>query len=78
MFGPVSPELIKHVHDGYWDELLTALSQVAVEEDPSVRFEHWEDTDFPNLNSETKRMILRMTNLDPIKRATMDQVLEDR
>ena len=78
MFGPVSSELILHVNDGYWNELLTALSQAAAEEDPSVRFRQWEETDFPNLNPETKRMILRMTNLNPKKRATMDQILEDR
>jgi serine/threonine protein kinase len=78
MFGPAPPELITHVNNGYWGELLTALSRVVEEEDPRVRFEQWEETEFPNLNPETKRMILRMTNLDPNKRATMDQVLEDR
>lgn len=78
MFGPVPPELITHVHDEYWGELLTGLSQVVEEEDRRVRFEQWDEAEFPNLNPETKRMILRMTNLNPNKRATMDQILEDR
>ncbi|KAL9023963.1 MAG: hypothetical protein Q9196_006857 [Gyalolechia fulgens] len=77
MFGPVSFELIAHINDEYWGELLTALSVVAAEEDPIVRFAQWEEKDFPNLNLETKRMILRMTNLDPKKRATMEQIMED-
>ena len=71
MFGPVPPELISHINDEYWDELLTALSEVVAEEDPSVHFEQWEESTFPNLDQETKRMILRMTNLNPKNRATI-------
>jgi serine/threonine protein kinase len=77
IFGPLPPELITHVNDEYWGELLTALSQVIANEDPKKHFEHWEEKNLPNLNSETKRVILRMTNLDPKKRATIDQILED-
>jgi serine/threonine protein kinase len=77
MFGPVPPELITHINDEYWDELLTALSEAVAEEDPSVRFEQWEESTFPNLDHETKRMILRMTDLNPKNRATIDQILED-
>ena len=78
MFGPAPLELVTHVNDEYWEELLAALSQEVAEEDPRVRFEQWEETKFPNLSHETKRMILRMTSLDPKKRATMDEILEDR
>lgn len=77
MFGPVPFELIAHINDEYWGELLTALSEAVAEEDPIVRFAQWKEKDFPNLNLETKR-ILRMTNLDPKKRATMEQIMEDR
>ena len=76
-FGPFSQELIRHVNDEYWGELLEALSRIVEDEDPSWRFEQWEESTFPNLDPETKRVISRMTNLDPKKRATMDQVLED-
>lgn len=77
IFGPLPPELITHVNDEYWGELLTAFSQVVADEDPSGHFEDWEESVFPNLDPETKRVISRMTNLDPKKRATMDQILED-
>lgn len=77
IFGPLPPELSKHVDDEYWGELLTALSQVVADEDPSGLFEQWAENVFPNLDPETKRVISRMTNLDPKKRATMDQILED-
>ena len=39
IFGPLPPELITHVNDDYWGELLTALSQVVADEDPSGHFE---------------------------------------
>ncbi len=77
IFGPLPPELITHFNDEYWGELLTALSQVVADEDPSVRFEQWEDEAFPNLDPDTKRVISRMTNLDPKRRAPMDEILED-
>lgn len=80
MFGPAPAELIRHVDDGYSAELLTALSravQEEEEEDPSLRFEQWKETEFPNLTPETKRVILRMTDLDPKRRATIGQILDD-
>lgn len=77
MFGPVPPGFIAHMNDEYCVELLTALSEAVAEEDPSVRFKQWEESTFPNLDHETKRMILRMTDLNPKNRATIDQILED-
>ena len=77
MFGPAPFELIAHINDEYWSELLTALSEIVAEEDPIKRFAQWKEGDFPNLNLEAKRMILRMTNLDPKKKADMEQIMED-
>ena len=77
MFGPLPPELIMHVNDEFWGELLTMLSHVVADEDPTGHFEQWEQSDFPNLDSKTKRVISRMINLDPKNRATMDQFPED-
>lgn len=77
MFGPAPPGLVAHVDDEYWGELLSALSQVVADEDPSERFEQWDKNAFPNLDSEAKRMMLKMTDLDPKKRVAMDQILED-
>lgn len=77
IFGPLPPGLITHVDDEYWGELLRTLSLVVAGEDPSGHFEQWEENVLPNLDSEAKRVISRMTNLDPKKRATMDQILQD-
>jgi hypothetical protein len=32
---------------------------------------------FPNLDNEAKRLILRITNLDPAKRALMSDIIKD-
>ncbi|ESZ95675.1 putative serine/threonine protein kinase [Sclerotinia borealis F-4128] len=40
-------------------------------------FEQWTETDYPNLNEDAKRLILRMTNLDPGKRAEMADIMAD-
>lgn len=77
MFESVSFELIAHVNDEYWGKLLTTLSEVVEEKDSSVRFAQWKEKDFSNLNLETKRMILRTTNLDSKKRATMKQIMKN-
>lgn len=77
MFGPVPPELIAHVNDDEWREMLTAFSHDVAEEDPSMRLQQWDENFLPNLNPEAKRLIAKMTNLDPGARATMAQVMED-
>lgn len=77
MFGPAPPELVAHIVDQYWAEMLAALSEGVQEEDPIVRFEQWDDSVFPNLDSEAKSVILRMTSLVPQKRVTMEEILED-
>jgi hypothetical protein len=40
-------------------------------------FADWTEGVFPNLTDEAKRLILRMTNLDPAKRATMSEIVKD-
>lgn len=68
LFGSAPSALIEHVNDEYWGELLEVLSRVVEDEDQSVRFESWDEKVFPNLNSGAKRVIKKMTNLDPKKR----------
>lgn len=75
-FGPVPPGLIACVNDERWGAILTELSETTAE-DPSMRFNQWTEETFPNLNTETKRVITRMTKLDPRERATMSEVLKD-
>ncbi|ETI26444.1 hypothetical protein G647_03221 [Cladophialophora carrionii CBS 160.54] len=77
MFGPAPPGLIAHVNDEYWGELSRVLSDVVAGEDPSIRFEQWDEGILPNLNAQAKRVILKMTELDPIKRPTMSCILGD-
>lgn len=77
-FGPVPPELVAHINDERWGNILMELSEAMAEGGPGTRFEQWEQESFPNLGPETKRVIARMTNLDPAARATIFQVLEDR
>jgi hypothetical protein len=50
MLGPLPPGLITHVSDEHWGELLTVLSNVAADEDPSKHFQQWEESAFPNLD----------------------------
>lgn len=73
-FDPVPPEMIALANDESWNSLLAELSAAC---DPSMRFDHWTEEDFPNLDAETKRVIYLMTNLNPNERATMSQILKD-
>jgi serine/threonine protein kinase len=75
-FGPVPPGLITHVNDPKWTDILKDLSE-ATSDDPSMRFDQWTEDVFPNLVSEAKRVISRMTKLNPTERATMLEVLRD-
>lgn len=77
MFGPVPSEFIAHTNDQFYGEMVKALSEAVAEEDPSVRFAQWKETDFPNLDAGSKDLILKMTNLDPRKRETLAQIMAD-
>jgi serine/threonine protein kinase len=37
----------------------------------------WPEDDIPDLNAGLKRLLSRMTNLDPAKRATISDILKD-
>jgi hypothetical protein len=78
-FGPVPTELVTHVQNDDWGKIMMIISESTMDGGPTGpgRFAKWEEKDYPNLDSETKRMLSRMTNLDPSKRATMQEVLED-
>jgi serine/threonine protein kinase len=76
-FGPLSDGLVKHVNDAEVGGLLRALWQAISEDETNETFNGWSSDTFPNLDSEAKRLILRMTNLDPIKRASMSDIMAD-
>lgn len=75
-FGPVPPGLITSVNDERWGAILMELSETTAD-DSSMRFNQWTEETFPNLNTETKRVITMMTKLDPQERATMSQIMKD-
>lgn len=78
-FGPVPSGLVAHVQDENWGKIMMAISESTADGGPAGpgRFAKWEEKDYPNLDSEAKRMLLRMVNLDPSKRVTMEEILED-
>ncbi|KAI0013538.1 kinase-like protein [Xylariaceae sp. FL0662B] len=81
-FGPVPDGLLERVRNGSADhesaQILEGMRNAMLElpyEDE--RLEGWDEKRFPNLNSEVKRVLSRMLNFDPNKRATIDEILED-
>lgn len=78
-FGPVPQELITHINDEVWAERITkfAESLEGMGLGETERLENWPQEEQPDLDFETKRFISRMTNLDPAKRATMEEVMAD-
>ncbi|KAI9639914.1 hypothetical protein NHQ30_011690 [Ciborinia camelliae] len=82
-FGPLPDALVKHVGDDQKAaELLRDLWKM-IQDDEDERaegyepFEQWTEADYPNLNEDAKNLILRMTNLDPGKRADMVDIMMD-
>lgn len=80
-FGPLPDALVKHVDDEKGGELLKDLWKMIEEDEERAEgyepFEQWTEIDYPNLNEDAKRLILRMTNLDPGKRAEMADIMTD-
>ncbi|KAL1306342.1 hypothetical protein AAFC00_005057 [Neodothiora populina] len=76
-FGPVPDALIRRVNDERGSALLKGLWQSIEEEKLYDPFKRWEEQTFPNLDHEAKRVISSMTNLDPERRLTMAEVMED-
>lgn len=77
-FGPLPDALVQHVDDATAAGLLTDVWQAVKESDGDGGFAGWTEDVFPNLTDEAKRLIVRMTNLDPAKRATMSEIVKDR
>jgi len=73
----IRPALVKHVNDEEAGALFKGLWQAIAEDESNEAFEQWSEEMFPNLDNEAKRLILRMTNLDPAKRALMSDIIMD-
>ena len=76
-FGPLPDALLKHVNDEEAGALLKDLWQAIAEDESNETFEQWSEEMFPNLDDKAKKLILRMTNLDPAKRASMSEIIID-
>ncbi|KAM5489202.1 hypothetical protein MaudMau93_003699 [Microsporum audouinii] len=78
-FGPVPAELVAHIQDDDWGKVMMVISDSTMDGGPvgPGRFIGWKEKDYPNLDSEAKRMLLRIFNLDPAKRPTIEEILED-
>jgi hypothetical protein len=76
-FGLLSDALVKHVNDEEAGALLKGLWQAIAEDESNEAFEQWFKEMLPNLDNEAKRLILRITNLDPAKRALMSDIIID-
>lgn len=73
-FGPV---LLEHIDNDEWCMALMTLNKSFNEDNPRRPFSLWVEEDLPHLDSNFKRFVGRMMNLDPAKRATMDEILHD-
>lgn len=70
-FGPATEGLLKQVGNELWCNALKGASKVAElarEENPQMRFEHWGKDLGPTMQD----MISGMTNPDPTARITID------
>jgi hypothetical protein len=76
-FGPLSEGLLKHTADETWQTVLGQVAEGVAGADSSFHLLNWQENDFPNIDAGAKRMLLRIMNLDPAKRATIDEILED-
>jgi hypothetical protein len=77
VFGPLPDALVEHVDDEESGALLKGLWEVIKEYELEESFERWSKETFPNLDDDAKRLILRMSNLDPSKRALMSDIISD-
>lgn len=66
-----------HVNDEEAGAILKGLWHAIAEDESNETFEQWPEERFPNLNDDAKRLILRMTHLDPAKRALISDIIVD-
>ena len=76
-FGPVPEGLLEHINHNEWCNALITLSASFDKENPPRPFALWDEQYFPYLDSDFKRLVDRMMNLDPSKRATVNDLLND-
>lgn len=76
--APYLPDaLLKHVNDGKGEALLKDLWEYRVANGLPGGYEPFERWSEEIISDEAKRLILRMTNLDSAKRASMEDIVMD-
>lgn len=76
-FGPVPEGLLEHINQDHWCIALIQLSRSFNEANPAKPFSLWSEQGFQHLDSHFKRLVGRMMDLDPAKRATVNELLKD-
>lgn len=76
-FGPLPPGLLTHINHEERSARLKNLWEIVKSTASDSHFKDWEEKEYLNLNPDTKRFILTMVNLDPAKRASMKEIMED-
>ncbi|KAL9026326.1 MAG: hypothetical protein Q9196_004994 [Gyalolechia fulgens] len=74
-FGPVPMGLLEHINDDGWCIALIDINRSFNDSNPAKPFSMWKG--FPQLDTSTKNFIGRMVELDPAKRATAAELLQD-
>ena len=77
IFAPLPDELIRHVETDEVATLLSSLWEDVKGAGDMDRFAECSEDDIPDLDAGLRRLISRMTNLDPGKRASISDILKD-
>ena len=77
VFGPLPDELSRHVETEDAVTLLSSLWEGVKGTGNMEPLADWPEDDIPDLDAGLKRLISRMTNLDPGKRASISDILKD-
>ena len=76
-FGPLPLGLLEHVNQDEWCLAMVQLRGSFNKDNPRQPFSLWSEQSFQNLDSDFKRLVGKMMDLDPAKRATVKELLED-
>lgn len=76
-FGPVPLGLLEHVNEDDWCLAMIQLNSSFSKDNPAKPFSRWNERSFPGLDFNFKGLVAKMMNLDPAKRATVDELLKD-
>ena len=76
-FGPLSQGLLNHTANETWETVLGQVAEGVAGADPSFHLSNWNENEFPHIDARAKSMLCRIMNLDPAKRASIDEILND-